>query len=150
MANAYTDEVFKLRKWPDAETAGFRSPEKAVLMALAFHADGNTGTCFPSNELLAEETFTSVATVTRAVAKLKEQRFFTVDHESRNSNTYSLNIERIKEVAALAPKRERKQGKRNGGSEISPKGKKYFSREKSPALLPPLNSTPDEFDKERK
>ncbi|MGO9323537.1 MAG: helix-turn-helix domain-containing protein [Terracidiphilus sp.] len=145
MANTYTDEVFKIRKWPSAETARFRAPEKAVLMALAFHADGNTGSCFPSHELLAEETFTSVATVTRAVAKLKGQRFFTVDHESRNSNTYSLNLERIKEVAALAPKRERKQGKRDGDSKIAYKGNKYFKREKSPALPPPSN-TRDEFD----
>jgi hypothetical protein len=142
MANMYTDEVFKIRSWQGTESAPFRAPEKAVLMALAFHADGNTGTCFPSHDLLADETYTSVSTVTRAVARLKELRFYTIDHESRNSNTYSLNLERIKEVAALAPKRERKHGK---SGTVTYKGNKYFKREKSPALPPP-NNTPDEFD----
>lgn len=72
------------------------STDKFVLIALADYADEN-GSCFPSHQKTADRTGASVATVRRAVQRLEESGYITVERRhrgdgSQSSNRYVLNL----------------------------------------------------------
>jgi len=57
----------------------------AVYCGLCLHARKSTQQCYPSQQTLAEELGTSVASVKRGIAKLIELKLIAVEHRYRES-----------------------------------------------------------------
>jgi hypothetical protein len=75
------------------ETHPFGHIEKAVLLALADHANDD-GICWPGYTLLSAETYLSRASVSTAITNLSEMKLITITEKSkRRSTTYKLNLE---------------------------------------------------------
>ena len=129
MAYNYTDEVFKIRGWHGCDGVPFGVVERSVLLLLAHHANKETGECFPSFATLASETYFSVRAVSRAIGRITELGILTIDRDRRNSNTYTLDLERIREIVALCPNKRR--GKSSSDGTLSLGGKKYHRLEPS-------------------
>jgi len=66
------------------------SKAKAVGMAIHGRIDGNTLTCWPSIERLAQDTGLSERTVKLAVSELVEHRVITKTRRANDSNLYTL------------------------------------------------------------
>jgi hypothetical protein len=75
------------------ETHPFGHVEKAILLALADHANEN-GICWPGYTLLSAETYLSPASISTAIANLSEMTLITITEKSKRSSTvYKLNLE---------------------------------------------------------
>lgn len=65
---------------------------KLLLVALADRADKDTGQCWPSLARLCEDTEMSMATVTRRLHYLEEQRFIQREQRDQKSTLYTLSL----------------------------------------------------------
>jgi hypothetical protein len=75
------------------ETHPFGHAEKAVLLALADHANEN-GICWPGYTLLCAETYLSRSSISTAITNLSEMNIITITEKSkRRSTSYKLNLE---------------------------------------------------------
>jgi hypothetical protein len=76
-----------------SKTHPFGHVEKAVLLALADHANEN-GICWPGYTLLCAETYLSRTSVSTAITNLSEMNIITITEKSkRHSTAYKLNLE---------------------------------------------------------
>jgi hypothetical protein len=157
MAHTHTDILFDIPAFQttDAETQDiltFTRADRDVLYVLAYRARSaeqeETDKAWPGYGEIAKRAFVSRRQVMYSIEKLARMRIISIDKRGDgNSNKYTLNVDRMTELATL---KQSKSGKSHKSGTVTPKGKKYSRREKSPAPLLPPNNTPDEFDKERK
>jgi hypothetical protein len=157
MAHTHTDILFDIPafKIADVETQDiltFTRADRDVLYVLAYRArsaeQDKTDKAWPGYGEIAKRAFVSRRQAMYSIEKLARLRIISIDNRGDgDSNEYTLNVDRMTELATL---KKSKSAKSRKNATVTPKGKKYSKREKSPAPLPALNNTPDEFDKERK
>lgn len=68
------------------------STDKLVLIALAKHADHDTGRCWPSLATLSEHTELTTRAINKSLKRLKAMGLITVIHRHRHSNIFTLNV----------------------------------------------------------
>jgi hypothetical protein len=152
MAYTHTDILFDIPAFQvaDAETQDiltFTRADRDVLYVLAYRARSaeqeETNKAWPGYGEIAKRAFVSRRQVMYSIAKLARMQIISIDKRGDgDSNKYTLNVDRMTELATL---KQSKSGNGRKSGTVTHKGKKYSKREKSPALPPP-NNTPDEFD----
>jgi DNA-binding transcriptional ArsR family regulator len=155
MAHTHTEILFDIPAFQisDDKTQDvltFTRADRDVLYVLAYRARSaeqeKTNKAWPGYGEIAKRAFVSRRQVMYSIAKLARMQIITIDkRDDGGSNEYTLNVDRMTELATLKqPKSEK--GRKSGT--VTYKGKTYPKREKSPALPPP-DDTLDEFDKEK-
>jgi hypothetical protein len=124
MSYKYRDVVDKLTVFPytdaDDKEHWFKLTDRAVLSVLANRADDD-GVCYPGYGLIAKEAMCDRRSVIRSIVVLKGLNFLSsAPGTERLSNTYTLDLDAIKQVAEehcgskaeKKPKREGNFGKK--------------------------------------
>lgn len=152
MAHTHTELLFDIPAFrtTDAETQDiltFTRADRDVLYVLAYRARSaeqeETNKAWPGYGEIAKRAFVSRRQVMYSIEKLVRLRIISIEMRGDgDSNKYTLNVDRMTELATLKKSKSEK-GRKNGTA--SHKGKTFSKREKSPAL-PVTNNTPDEFD----
>jgi hypothetical protein len=119
----FTDAVFNIRVTElEAEADGkkvtlpYTGIDHAVLNALANRANNETGKCWPGYGLLAEDTHFSRRAVMRAAVKLEKFGLITSEFTTdRNTNTYTLHMDRLVAASLLTPAKNKGKSKNLAG-----------------------------------
>jgi hypothetical protein len=69
--------------------------QKTVLGCLLDHANPKSGSCYPSEALIAAETGCPTRTVQRAIADLLRTPYVSRQRRTQSSNSYSINFDAL-------------------------------------------------------
>src|ERR1035441_5705511 len=144
MGFEYTDAVFTIKATEfdvDGKTVKYSRVDHAVLGALAQRAnEKHGGKCWPGYSQIAEDSHFSYAAIRRSLSNLEALGFITMaENPDKQGNIYTIQLDRIKEVADKRNKRK-PRGRKIDDS-ITFKGKTYTH---TPPAEPTLNK--EEFD----
>lgn len=123
------------------------APERFTLLALADRADED-GKCWPSIPTLARKCCTGESTIRRHLAALKRQDVVTAEHRWNNSSMYTINLPRLRELAADTPSQidTPSQSDRGSRSDTPSQIERYPSQ--SGGTPPPrLSATPSQSER---
>jgi hypothetical protein len=109
----------------DKDKAGLRQPAAHLLLALAMHADGDGGRCYPSLPRLAAETGMNERTVRRLLEKELAELVEVTRGRQHAPNRYQLRVDRLSTLPRIQTGQAVHSGGVQTGSSAHPGASAY-------------------------